>query len=38
MDPIEGLTTEEQAAGEDYISLMQRNISNIGLALSAIAE
>jgi zinc transport system substrate-binding protein len=34
MDPIEGLTAQDKAAGDDYISLMHRDIANIGLALS----
>jgi hypothetical protein len=34
MNPIEGLTAQEKAAGKDYISLMQEEIANIGLALS----
>lgn len=38
MDPIEGLTAEDRAAGQDYISLMRRNINNIKLALSTIAD
>ena len=38
MNPIEGLTQEENAAGKDYISLMQEDITNIGLALNNIAS
>jgi zinc transport system substrate-binding protein len=34
MNPIEGLTAQEKAAGKDYISLMKEDIANIGLALS----
>jgi zinc transport system substrate-binding protein len=34
MNPIEGLTTQEKAAGDNYVSLMQRDIANIKLALS----
>lgn len=34
MNPIEGLTTQEKAAGDNYITLMQRDINNIHLALS----
>jgi zinc transport system substrate-binding protein len=34
MNPIEGLTTQEKAAGDNYISLMQQDITNIGLALN----
>ncbi len=37
MDPIEGITAQDQAAGKNYIILMQENIMNIGLALSNIA-
>ncbi|HVP41692.1 MAG TPA: zinc ABC transporter substrate-binding protein [Candidatus Krumholzibacteriaceae bacterium] len=36
MNPIEGLTAQQKAAGKDYISLMQEDIANIGLALSHI--
>ena len=36
MNPIEGLTTQEKAAGDNYISLMQQDITNIHLALSNI--
>jgi len=36
MNPIEGLTTQEKAAGDNYISLMQQDITNIHLALSKI--
>jgi zinc transport system substrate-binding protein len=38
MNPIEGLTQEEKAGGKDYISLMQEDITNIGLALNNIAS
>jgi zinc transport system substrate-binding protein len=34
MNPIEGLTTQEKAAGDNYITLMQQDINNIHLALS----
>ena len=34
MNPIEGLTTQEKAAGDNYITLMQKDITNIGLALN----
>jgi hypothetical protein len=34
MDPIEGLTAQQKAAGENYISLMQEDIANIHLALN----
>lgn len=36
MNPVEGLTAQEKAAGKDYISLMQENIARIGLALSQV--
>jgi zinc transport system substrate-binding protein len=36
MNPIEGLTAEEKAAGDNYITLMQQVIQNIGLALSVV--
>ncbi|QQR54626.1 zinc ABC transporter substrate-binding protein [Candidatus Peregrinibacteria bacterium] len=32
-NPIEGLTLEEAAAGENYFTLMQSNLSNLKLAL-----
>ena len=38
MDPIEGLTAQEKAAGKDYISLMQKTLSNIELALDNIGN
>jgi zinc transport system substrate-binding protein len=38
MNPIEGLTPEEKAAGKDYIILMQENLSNIVLALNNIGS
>ena len=34
MNPIEGLTTQEKAAGDNYITLMQQDINNIHLALT----
>jgi zinc transport system substrate-binding protein len=34
MNPIEGLTDEQNAAGDNYITLMQRVIENIHLALT----
>ncbi len=34
MNPIEGLTTEEKAAGDNYVTLMQQDINNIHLALT----
>lgn len=33
LNPAEGLTSEEQAAGKDFISLMEDNLSNLRLAL-----
>jgi zinc transport system substrate-binding protein len=36
MNPIEGLTDEQKAAGDNYITLMQKNIENIHLALTNI--
>ncbi len=38
MDPIEGLTVQEKAAGKDYISLMQETVSNIQLALDNVGS
>ncbi|MBI4233058.1 MAG: zinc ABC transporter substrate-binding protein [Chloroflexi bacterium] len=32
-NPLEGLTREELAAGEDYFTVMQRNLGNLRLAL-----
>lgn len=34
LDPIEGLTTAEQARGDDYFSLMQRNLGVLRKALT----
>ncbi|MGB8781195.1 MAG: zinc ABC transporter substrate-binding protein [Candidatus Bathyarchaeia archaeon] len=34
MNPIEGLTAQEQSAGKTYLSLMQEDLSNIVLALN----
>jgi len=34
MNPIEGLTADEKANGDNYITLMQKDITNIGLALN----
>ncbi len=34
MNPIEGLTAEQKATGDNYITLMQNNINNVHLALS----
>jgi zinc transport system substrate-binding protein len=36
MNPIEGLTADQKAAGDNYITLMQQDINNIHLALSTI--
>jgi zinc transport system substrate-binding protein len=36
MDPIEGLTAQDKAAGENYLSLMHQDIVNIALALNNI--
>jgi zinc transport system substrate-binding protein len=36
MNPIEGLTDEQKAAGDNYLTLMQRNIETIHLALTNI--
>ena len=33
LDPIEGLTREEQAAGKNYVSLMEENLRNLRMAL-----
>jgi zinc transport system substrate-binding protein len=38
MDPIEGITVQEKAAGKDYISLMQETVSNIELALDNVGS
>ncbi|HJW65413.1 MAG TPA: zinc ABC transporter substrate-binding protein [Candidatus Bathyarchaeia archaeon] len=38
MNPIEGLTSEDKAAGKDYLILMQENLSNIVLALTDIGS
>ena len=32
-NPIEGLTDEERSAGENYLSLMQKNLENLKIAL-----
>jgi zinc transport system substrate-binding protein len=34
LDPIEGLTPAEQARGEDYLSLMRRNLATLRRALA----
>ena len=33
LNPIEGLTKEEQAAGKKYLSLMEENLRNLRTAL-----
>ncbi len=33
LDPIEGLTPDEQAAGKDFIGLMEDNLANLKIAL-----
>jgi zinc transport system substrate-binding protein len=33
LNPIEGLTPEEQAAGKTYLSLMEENLKNLRTAL-----
>jgi zinc transport system substrate-binding protein len=33
LDPIEGLTAEREAAGEDYASVMRRNLAELREAL-----
>ena len=38
MNPIEGLTTQEKANGDNYISLMKQDIANIHLALSTVGS
>lgn len=38
MDPLEGITVQEKAAGKDYISLMQETVSNIQLALDNVGS
>jgi zinc transport system substrate-binding protein len=38
MNPIEGLTAEQKAAGDNYISLMKQDIVNIHLALSTVGR
>jgi zinc transport system substrate-binding protein len=35
MNPIEGLTTAEQAAGMNYLTLMQQDVANIVMALNS---
>jgi len=36
MNPIEGLTPSEQAAGDTYLTLMNQDVTIIALALSAV--
>jgi zinc transport system substrate-binding protein len=38
MNPIEGLTVQEKAAGDNYVTLMQKDINNIGLALNNVGS
>jgi zinc transport system substrate-binding protein len=38
MNPIEGLTAEQKAAGENYLSLMQKTVSNIETALENVGS
>ena len=38
MNPIEGLTAQEKANGDNYISLMKQDIANIHLALSTVGS
>jgi zinc transport system substrate-binding protein len=38
MNPIEGLTAQEQSAGKTYLSLMQEDLSNIVLALNNVGS
>lgn len=33
LDPLEGLTADEQKAGEDYVSIMDRNLGTLRMAL-----
>jgi zinc transport system substrate-binding protein len=33
LNPIEGLTKEEQAAGRGYVTLMEENLKNLRIAL-----
>ena len=35
LNPLEGLTREERAAGADYLSVMEQNIKNLQLALNS---
>lgn len=36
LNPLEGLTKDEEAAGEDYISIMRKNLANLRKALQCI--
>jgi len=38
MNPIEGLTTSDQAAGKTYLILMQEDLTNILLALNSVGS
>jgi hypothetical protein len=38
MNPIEGLTPQQKAAGDNYIILMQQDITNIHLALTNVGS
>ena len=33
LDPLEGLSDERRAAGDDYVSVMQRNLRRLRAAL-----
>jgi zinc transport system substrate-binding protein len=33
LNPIEGITPEEQAAGKGYVALMEENLKNLRTAL-----
>lgn len=33
LNPVEGLTSEERATNQDYVSLMERNLANLRVAL-----
>jgi zinc transport system substrate-binding protein len=33
LNPVEGLTAEEAAAGKDYVALMRENLQNLRTAL-----
>jgi zinc transport system substrate-binding protein len=37
LNPLEGLTTEEVAAGENYLSILQKNLENLAAALGCSA-